>query len=130
MKPARIVLATLGILFVAQGSIQLFHPKLLTDVVGISADSVTGRIELQVIYGGLHLAFGALCLWGAAKEQNTRPVLTMMLLVSLGAALPRVILALFHQDYSAYSMAAISLEVLCVLLLFWLLRRTRPPMTT
>jgi len=130
MKPARVVLAILGILFFAQGSIQLFQPELLTDIVGISADSVTGRIELQVIYGGLHLALGALCLWGAAKEQNTRAVLMAMLLVALGAALPRVVLALFHQDYSAYSLVAISMEVPSVLLLFWLLRSTRPSMTT
>ena len=130
MKPARVVLAILGILFVAQGLIQFFQPELLTDIVGISADSVTGRIELQVIYGGLHLAFGALCLWGAAKEQNTHAVLMAMLLVSLGAALPWVILAFFHQDYSAYSLVAMSMEVLSVLLLFWLLRCTRPPMMT
>ena len=127
MKVARLVLAVLGIAFIAQGSVQLFQPELLTDMVNISAGSVTGRIELQVIYGGLHMALGAICLWGAAITKNTRAALTAMLFVSLGVAIPRVVLGFHHQDFSSYSLLAMTLEGASVVLLICLLRFSRHP---
>ncbi len=125
MKPARIVLTVLGALFVAQGAVQLFQPEILTDAINVTASSVTGRIELQVLYGGLHIALGAICLWGAAAAGNTRAALTAMLFVSLGVALPRVVLGLFHQDFSAYSLVAMAIETGSVVLLIGLLRSAR-----
>ena len=127
MKVARIVLAVLGVLFVAQGSVQLFKPELLTDLVDITAHSVTGRIELQVIYGGLHMALGAICLWGAALTGNTRAALTAMLFVSLGVAIPRVVLGFHYRDFSSYSVLAMTLEAASVVLLICLLRFSRQP---
>ena len=125
MRLARGALAILGVLFAAQGTVQLFQPELLTNMININAGSVTGRIELQVIYGGLHIALGAICLWGAAKRENTRAALTMMLFVSLGVALPRVALGLLYQDFSAYSAAAMTMETAAVLFLLGLLRYSR-----
>lgn len=127
MKIARIVLAVLGVLFVAQGSMQLFKPELLTDLVDITAHSVTGRIELQVIYGGLHMALGAICLWGAAITENTRAALTAMLFVSLGVAIPRVVMGFHYQDFSNYSVLAMTLEAASVVLLICLLRFSQQP---
>ena len=127
MKIARIVLAVLGVLFVAQGSMQLFKPELLTDLVNITAHSVTGRIELQVIYGGLHMALGAICLWGAAITENTRAALTAMLFVSLGVAIPRVVMGFYYQDFSSYSVLAMTLEAASVVLLICLLRFSQQP---
>lgn len=125
MKLARIVLAVLGALFVLQGAVQLFQPEILTDAIDVTAASVTGRIELQVIYGGLHIALGTICLWGAVAAHNTRAALTVMLFVSLGVALPRVALGLFHQDYSAYSLVAMTMEAAMVVVLIGLLKSTR-----
>jgi len=125
MKLARIVLGILGLMFVIQGSAQLFQPELLTDLISISAASVTGRIELQVVYGGLHIALGGICLWGALNARNTRSALTAMLFVSLGIAIPRVALGLYQQDFSAYSIAAMSIESFCVVLLVYLLKTSR-----
>ena len=125
MRLARGALAILGVLFAAQGTVQLFQPELLTNMININTGSVTGRIELQVIYGGLHIALGAICLWGAAKRENTRAALTMMLFVSLGVALPRVALGLLYQDFSAYSAAAMTMETAAVLFLLGLLRYSR-----
>jgi len=127
MKIARIVLAVLGVLFVAQGSMQLGKPELLTDLVDITAHSLTGRIELQVIYGGLHMALGAICLWGAAIIENTRASLTVMLLVSLGAAIPRVAMGFYYQDFSNYSLLAMTLEAASVLIFICLLRFSPQP---
>ncbi len=127
MKIARIVLAVLGVLFVAQGSVQLFKPELLTDLVDITAHSVTARIELQVIYGGLHMALGAICLWGAVITDNTRAALTVMLFVSLGVAIPRVVLGFHYQDFSNYSVLAMTLEAASAVLLICLLKFSRQP---
>jgi hypothetical protein len=127
MKIAQIVLAVLGVLFVAQGSMQLFKPELLADLVNITAHSVTGRIELQVIYGGLHMALGAICLWGAAISENTRAALTAMLFVSLGVATPRVVMGFYYQDFSSYSVLAMTLEAASVVLLICLLRFSQQP---
>jgi hypothetical protein len=127
MKIAQIVLAVLGVLFVAQGSMQLFKPELLADLVNITAHSVTGRIELQVIYGGLHMALGAICLWGAAISENTRAALTAMLFVSLGVAIPRVVMGFYYQDFSSYSVLAMTLEAASVVLLICLLRFSQQP---
>ncbi len=134
MRLVRPVLAALGVLFVAQGTAQLFQPELLTDLVDIHASSVTGRTELQVVYGGLHIALGAICLWGASKRQNAHAAITVMLFVSLGVAIPRVGLGLLHQDFSAYSITAMILEAASVALLLGLFRSTRsaaaPDVTT
>ena len=130
MQIARIVLAVLGVLFVAQGSMQLFKPELLTDLVDITAHSVTGRIELQVIYGGLHMALGAICLWGAAITENTRAALTAMLFVSLGVAIPRVAMGFYYQDFSNYSVLAMTLEAASVVLLICLLRFSQQPISS
>ena len=120
MKLARLVLATLGVLFVAQGAVQLVQPELLTDLIDIHAGSVTGRTELQVVYGGLHIALGVICLWGAATQENAHAAVTVMLFVSLGVALPRVVLGLLHQDFSSYSIAAMILESASAVLLLGL----------
>ena len=73
MKLARLVLATLGVLFVAQGAVQLVQPELLTDLIDIHAGSVTGRTELQVVYGGLHIALGVIvCGEPPHKKRSTR----------------------------------------------------------
>ena len=125
MRLARVVLTILGVLFVTQGTVQLFQPELLTDMIDISAGSVTGRIELKVIYGGLHIALGTICLWGVAKRKNTGAALTVMLFVSLGVAIPRVALGLLHRDFSAYSAAAMIMETTAALLLLGLLRSLR-----
>jgi hypothetical protein len=110
MRFGRIVLAVLGAAFVAQGTLQFFLPELLTNLIGVSAQSRTGRIELQVIYGGLHIALGSICLWGAAHDGNTRAALTMMFFVAAGVAIPRVGLGLYYQDFSGYSLVAMGAE--------------------
>jgi len=129
VKAARVVLAVLGSLFVVQGAVQLFQPELLTDAINIAANSVTGRIELQVIYGGLHIGLGAICLWGAVSASNTRAALTAMLFVSLGVALPRVVLGLLHRDFSAYSLVVMAMEAASVVLLIGLLKSTQSAST-
>ena len=125
MNLARVVLTVLGTLFVVQGAVQLFQPELLTNLIDISVNSVTGRIELQVIYGGLHMALGAICFWGAVIADNTRAALTAMLFVALGVAVPRVALGLLNQDFSLYSLLAMTVEAASVVLLIWLLKSTR-----
>ncbi len=122
MRVARIVLAVLGTVFFAQGSVQLFQPELLTDLININAESITGRIELQVIYGGLHMAFGAMCLWGASNEKYTRTALIFMLFVSIGVAIPRVALGFIYWDFSLYSVVAMVLESVSLILIVGLLR--------
>ncbi len=125
MRLVRPVLTALGVLFLVQGTAQLFRPEILTNLVDIHAGSVTGRTELQVVYGGLHIAFGAICLWGAAKRQNAHAAITVMLFVSLGVAIPRVCLGLLHQDFSAYSITAMLLEAASVFLILGLYRSSR-----
>lgn len=122
MKASRYFLATLGALFVIQGSVQLVEPSVITNFVGVYADNLTGQIELRVIYGGLHVALGVLCLWGALNQVNTRATLTAMLFVSLGVALPRVILGLFYGDFSAYSVLAMTMESAMTVVIIYLLR--------
>jgi len=125
MRFGRVLLAVLGTLFVAQGALQFFQPELLTNLIGVRAQSITGRIELQVIYGGLHIALGSVCLWGAANDGNTRAALTMMFFVAVGVAVPRVGLGFYYQDFSGYSLLAMGMEVALLAVILVLLKKYR-----
>lgn len=125
MNLCRICLAILGLALVTQGGVQLINPEIITSTLQIAAGSITGQIELKVIYGGLHIAYGAICLWGALRVRNTRAALTTLLILSIGVALPRVALSFSHSDFSRYSVVAMSLETFTVLLLGVLLHSSR-----
>jgi hypothetical protein len=121
MTAPRYLLVVLGTAFIVQGLLLTVFPELLDRLLQISAASTTGRIEIQVMYGGLPVGLGIACLLGARAVIYTSAVLQLMLLLLLGLAVPRVTLALYHGDYSVYSMVAMILESGTAALIGWLL---------
>lgn len=122
----RIVLLTLAVVLVGYGIACLANPELLAGAAGVAANSVTGRIELQVMYGGLQIAVGVLCLLGGIDLRFTRAALIAMLFVMAGLAVTRVSLGVLRGDTSAYTVGAAIFETCTTALLAWLTLRASP----
>ena len=124
MQWLRVILSVLGLALTAQGAFYFLRPEVVRDVLQLQPLGSTGTVELAVMYGGLPLALGALCLTGAARESATRAVLLALWFIALGAAIPRVALGITLRDFSAYTLTGMVLEtgaVLAIGVWFWLL---------
>jgi hypothetical protein len=122
---AKLYLGLLATIFIAYGMYCLVSPEMLAGAAGVAANSLTGTIELRAMYGGLQIAVGALCLYGALSPVYRRAVMVALLFIFAGLAVPRVGLGLVHGDHSAYTLFAMVFELGSALLLAWLLTRSR-----
>lgn len=123
---ARLFLGLQVVLFIPYGLYCLVDPEMLAGSAGVAARSVTGRIELQAMYGGLQVAVGAMCLLGLLRARFEQVALHALLFIFAGLAVVRVSLGLVHADFSSYTVFAMGYEVFCLLFLCWhlLLRRS------
>jgi hypothetical protein len=121
----RIYLLLLAVVFIGYGLYCLVMPESLSGPAGISALTITGTIELQVMYGGLQTAVGALCLFGALNMPLRAGALQAMLFIFVGLGVPRVTLALVHGDFSAYTVGASAFELFSAVMILLCLRAHR-----
>lgn len=117
----KIFLGLLAIIFTGYGLYCLVNPGVLSGAAGVAANTVTGTIELQAMYGGLQTALGVLCGLGAFRADFKRTAMTALLFVFAGLAVVRVSLAFMHGDFSAYTVGAMSFESFCAVFLLWYL---------
>ena len=89
--------------FIGYGLYCLADPAVLSGAAGIAANSVTGTVELQTMYGGLQTGVGVLCLLGALRPALERHALVALLFIFAGLAVPRVTLGLMNSDFSGIS---------------------------
>lgn len=117
----RLFLGLQVLLFIPYGLYCLVDPAMLSGAAGVTANSVTGTIELQAMYGGLQVAVGVLCLLGLLRKHLEQVALTTLLFLFAGLAVVRVSLAFMHGDFSGYTVFAMSYETVCLVFLSWLL---------
>ncbi len=121
---ARLFLGLQVLLFIPYGLYCLVSPGMLAGAAGVAANSITGTIELQSMYGGLQVSVGVLCLLGLLRKDFGQVALTTLLFLFAGLAVVRVSLALMHGDFSGYTVFAMSYETFCLVFLgWWLLLR-------
>lgn len=124
---ARLFLGLQVLLFIPYGLYCLVNPGMLSGAAGVEANTITGTIELQAMYGGLQVAVGVLCLLGILRKDLEQVALTTLLFLFAGLGVVRVSLALMHGDFSGYTVFAMSYETFCLLFLaWWLLLRATP----
>jgi hypothetical protein len=119
----RLFLALVALLFISYGLYCLVAPESLSGGAGLVANSITGTIELQTMYGGLQTSVGVLCLLAVFNRAYEQFALVALVFVFAGLAVPRVSLALMHGDFSGYTVFAMTFEALSLLFLLWVLRR-------
>jgi hypothetical protein len=123
---ARLFLGLQVLLFIPYGLYCLVNPGVLADSAGVVATSVTGTIELQVMYGGLQVAVGVMCLMGLLRKPFEQVALYALLFIFAGLAVVRVSLGLTRGDFSGYTVFAMSFETACLLFLCWYLLLRKP----
>lgn len=125
---ARVFLGLQVVLFIPYGLYCLVTPESLAAGAGVAANSVTGTIELQTMYGGLQVAVGMLCAIALLRREFEPVALYALLFIFAGLAVVRVSLGLMHGDFSGYTLFAMIFESACLLFLLWyvLLRRGAP----
>lgn len=121
----RIYLSLLAVVFIGYGLYCLVAPESLSGPAGIAALTLTGTIELQVMYGGLQTAVGVLCLFGALNMPMRTGALQALLFIFIGLGVPRLTLALLHGDSSAYTAGALVFELTSAVVIFFCLRSHR-----
>lgn len=122
---ARVFLGVQAALFISYGLYCLLIPGSLAGAAGVAANSTTGTIELQAMYGGLQTAVGIMCLVGLLRRQLEAGAMYALLFVFAGLALVRASLALLHGDFSSYTLYASLYESFCLLFLAWYARQRR-----
>lgn len=123
---AKLFLGLQVLLFIPYGLYCLVDPGMLAGSAGIEATTVTGRIELQAMYGGLQVAVGAMCLLGLFRVRFEQVALHALLFIFAGLAVVRVSLGLSRGDFSGYTVFAMSFEAACLLFLCWYLLLRKP----
>lgn len=125
---ARVFLGLQVLLFIPYGLYCLVTPESLAAGAGVTANSVTGMIELQTMYGGLQVAVGVMCAMALLRREFESVALYALLFIFAGLAVVRVSLGLMHGDFSGYTLFAMIFESACLLFLLWLLllRRAAP----
>jgi hypothetical protein len=121
--PARIFLAFFGLFSLPYGLYCFARPDFLASFAGVSATTITGTVELQAMYGGLQVAFGALGLLGAMKTEHTRTALLAAAFLCGGLGLFRLLGALQFGEFSAYTVQGLAFEIPSTALATWLYRR-------
>ena len=123
---ARVFLGFVALVFIGYGLYCLASPGMLAGAAGIAANSVTGTIELQSMYGGLQVGVGVLCLLGVFRKDLESAALYALLFIFAGLAVVRVSLGLTRGDFSGYTVFAMSFETACLLFLCWHLLLRKP----
>jgi uncharacterized membrane protein len=124
---AKIFLGLVGLIFLLYGLYCLVNPEALSVSAGVTATTLTGTIELQAMYGGLQMAFGAMCVTALARPALQDGALMAMLFLFAGLAVTRVSLGLTQGVYTEYNVFAMVFESLSLAFLVWwvLLRRDK-----
>jgi len=74
----KILLGLLGLAFCKTGIETLINPQAVLAQVGIVLDNASALSSMRAVYGGMHLAFGAFCLYGIFRNPETPLVLVIL----------------------------------------------------
>ncbi len=74
----QVFLGLMGLAFCKVGVEALLTPQVVMANVGITLDNVSAFSSIRAVYGGMHFAFGVLCIWGIFKEAKLPLVMLML----------------------------------------------------
>jgi hypothetical protein len=118
----RIFLVLSGLVSLLYGGYCFLHPESLAGMAFVSAVATTGTIELQAMYGGLQMGFGAFALFGALRPDYAPTVLLATVFQFAGLGLCRLLGALGASEFSSYTTGGIGFELGSTLVAFLLWR--------
>ena len=124
---SKVFLGLMAAVFIPYGLYCLVEPDMLSGAAGLTANSTTGTIELQAMYGGLQTAVGVMCLLGVFRPQLAEAAMLALLFIFAGLAVVRVSLGLSQADFSGYTVFAMSFETVSLLFLVWYVFLRRDP---
>jgi hypothetical protein len=111
-----------ALIFIPYGLYCLVNPEMLSGAAGLVANSQTGTIELQAMYGGLQTSVGVMCAMAAWQSRLQFSALTALSFIFAGLAVARVTLSLLYGDFSGYTVGAMIFESVSLVLCLWLLK--------
>ncbi len=106
-----VVLAISALVWLPYGVFCFLRPGFLAGAAGVAATTATGTIELRAMYGGLEAAIGTLAAVAVVRPPLRQPALVMLVCVYAGLGLSRVLATLLAGELSAYTAAALGLEL-------------------
>jgi len=85
---SQVFLAIMGLAFFKVGIEAMLDPQAVLQQVGITLDNPSAMSSMRAIYGGMHLAFGGLCLWSIIVRLE--PALRLVVLYTAGFVVGRL----------------------------------------
>ncbi|MFT4824232.1 MAG: hypothetical protein ACJAUG_002340 [Halioglobus sp.] len=109
----------IGVIFASYGAYLCFEPNFLIEMLKMG-DSVSAKVEVRAMYGGLQLGVGLLLLWGAQRPAiQQQMAYAVMIACFAGLAGGRAVgLLLDGQD--SYNLAALIFETASLLVSVYL----------
>lgn len=111
MNGVSVFLGIEAALWVPYGIYCLFVPGVLETGATVGATSPTGVTELRAMYGGLQLAIGIGCAWGAVRTEARYSAVWMLFLLTAGIGMARGIGVALDGGLGAYTALALSFEI-------------------
>lgn len=124
MRATRTFLGANALLWLLYGLYCLADPGFLRGAAGVASESPTGTTELRAMYGGLQAAIGGLALAALLRPSLVRPALVALAVLPAGLFSARVIGVAIDGGLSAYTAAALVLELTLTVVATALARRT------
>ncbi len=110
MNGVQIFLVLEALVWIPYAIYCLFVPSVLADGATVTATSAAGVTEIRAMYGGLQLAIGAGCIWGAVASDARRSAVWMLFLLTSGIGTARVIGVGLDGGLGAYTALALVFE--------------------
>ncbi len=85
---SQVFLGLMGLAFCKVGVETFLSPQAVLSAVGIVLDNNSALSSMRAVYGGMHFAFGAFCIWGIFK--NVQEPLTLVALYTTGFVVGRL----------------------------------------
>lgn len=112
----RVFLFILAAGWIPYGIYCLLFPEALAGIAGIEATKASAVTELRAMYGGMQIAVGLAALLGGLKTIALDKALFVQLIALAGLGSARLVGALASSDWSAYTVGALVVEWLFVVL--------------
>lgn len=106
---AQVFLGIMTLAFCKVGTEALIDPQAVVQQVGITLDNPSALSSMRAVYGGMHFAFGLLCLWSLLKRPA--PGLWVVTLYASGFVAGRTISAIVDGAPNAFVLTWLGTEV-------------------
>lgn len=118
----RVFFALATAIWLPYGLYCFVRPEALAELAGVAAGGVTGRVELQAMYGGLQAGVGALMLVAFRRPVLRLPAYVALAFLCGGLGGARLVAAVAAGDTGPYTLGAVAFEWALTGFALWRLR--------